>query len=180
MSPGANAKGGHCPKTPSPEQPSISSIQEGHWQLQYDMQNCSSGRPLTQHGQKSHPNIQGPLCWCPQWLCPHFPYTPLVPTFPTGRTTTSSPPTITTPSQLICLCTHLWPPQLQHTSIRSNWDGGPCTGQTTQMSNLCRTLQKGVCPWHVHQTLSVLEILVKGNPSYANLGCHVFQAQIPD
>jgi hypothetical protein len=37
-------------------------------------------------------------------------YAPLVPTSPAGRTATSSPPTITTPSQLFCLCTHLWPP----------------------------------------------------------------------
>jgi hypothetical protein len=32
-SPGANAKGGHCPETPSPGQPSISGIQEGHLRL---------------------------------------------------------------------------------------------------------------------------------------------------
>jgi hypothetical protein len=48
------------------------------------------------------------------------------------------------------------------------------------MSNLCRTLQKGVCPWHIHRTLSVLEILIDGNPSYLNLSCSVFQAQIPN
>jgi hypothetical protein len=82
--------------------------------------------------------------------------------------------------QLIHLCAHLWPPRLQQTSIHSNWDGGPCTQQTTQTLNLCRTLQKGVCLWHVHQTLSVLEILINGNPHYLNLRRCIFQAQIPD
>jgi hypothetical protein len=53
--------------------------------------------------KKSHPNIQGPFCWCSQWLCPHFPYAPLLPTSPAGRMTTSSPPSNMTPSQLICL-----------------------------------------------------------------------------
>jgi hypothetical protein len=133
-----------------------------------------------QHGQISHPNIQGHLFWCHQWLCPHTPDTPLVPTSPACRTAPSSPLTITTPSQLICLCTHLWQPQLQRTSIRSYWDGSPCTQQTTHMSNLHRTLQRGVCPWHIHQTLSVLEILVNSNLSYSNLRRHVFQAQIAD
>jgi hypothetical protein len=36
-SPGANAKGRHHPKTPSPGLPSISSIHEGHWQLRHDI-----------------------------------------------------------------------------------------------------------------------------------------------
>jgi hypothetical protein len=86
--------------------------------------------PLDNHrhnmAKKSHPNIQGPLCWYSQWLCPHFPYAPLVPTSPEGGMATSSPPTIMTPSQLICLYACLWPPQLQQTSICSNRDGGPC------------------------------------------------------
>jgi hypothetical protein len=49
-----------------------------------------------------------------------------------------------------------------------------------QTLNLRKTLQKGICPWHVHQTLLVLDILVNGNPSYMNLRLRVFQAQIPD
>jgi hypothetical protein len=139
-----------------------------------------TGQPSMQHGKKSHPNIQGLLCQCPQWLCPQFPFAPLVPTSTAGRTATSSLLTITTPSQLIHLCARLWPPQLQQTSICPNQDGGPCTQQTTQTSNLHRTLQKGICPWHVHRTLSVLEILVNSNPSYLNLKRRIFQAQIPD
>ncbi len=111
---------------------------------------------------------------------PYFPFAPLVPTSPTGRTATSSPPTITTTSQLIHLCARQWPPWLHQTSICSNGDGGPCTWQTTQTLSPCRTLQKGVCPWYLHQTLLVLEILVNGNPSYSNLRRCVFQAQIPD
>jgi hypothetical protein len=144
------------------------------------IQTCSPGLPSMQHGQKSHPNIKGPLCQCPQWLCPYFSYAPLVATSLTGRRATSLPPTITTPSQLICLCTRLWPPRLQQTFNHSNQYGGPCTRQTTPTTNLCRTLQKGGCPWHIHQMLSVSEILVNGNPSYLNLGRPIFQAQIPD
>jgi hypothetical protein len=64
--------------------------------------------PLDNHwrnmAEKSHPDIQGPLFWCPQWLCSYFPFAPLVPFSPAGRTATSSPPTITTTSQLIRLC----------------------------------------------------------------------------
>ena len=73
----------------------------------------------------------------------------------------------------------LWPPQLQQTSICSNRDGGPSTQQITQTANLCRTLKKGVCPWHVHRTQLVLKIQVNCNPSYSNLGRCIFQAQIP-
>jgi hypothetical protein len=124
---------------------------------------------------KSHPDIQGPLCQHPQWLCPYFPFAPMAPTSPTGRMATSSPPTIATKSQLIHLCAHLWPPRLQETSICSNQDRGPCTQQTTQMSNLHRTLQKGICLWQSHRTLPVLEILVNGNPSYSNLRRCVFK-----
>ncbi len=36
----------------------------------------------------------------------------------------------------------VWASRLQQTSICSNQDGGPCTQQTTQTSNLWRTLQK--------------------------------------
>jgi hypothetical protein len=115
-----------------------------------------------------------------QWLRPYFPFASLVPTSSTGRKAISSPLTITTTSQLIHLCARLWPSGLQQISICSNQDGGPSTQQTTQMFDLCRTLQKGVCPWHVHQTLLVLEILVNGNPSYWNLGRCIFQAQVPD
>jgi hypothetical protein len=57
-----------------------------------------------------------------------------------------------------------------------NWDGGPSPQKTIPILHLCRTLKKGVYPWHIHQTLSVLEILVDGNPGNSNLGCRIFQA----
>jgi hypothetical protein len=46
---------------------------------------------------------------------------------------------------------------------------------STQMSHLCRTLQKGICPWHIHRTLSVLKILVDGDLSYSNLRSCIFK-----
>jgi hypothetical protein len=41
--------------------------------------------------------------------------------------------------------------------------------------HLRRTLQKSICPWHVHQTLTVMEILVEANPNYSNHGSHVIK-----
>ncbi len=46
----------------------------------------------------------------------------------------------------------------------------------TNVESMQNTATKGICPWHIQQTLTVLEILVKGNPGYSNLGCRIFQA----
>ncbi len=86
--------------------------------------------------------------------------------------------TITSQPQHVCICAPLWTAQLQQAPICANWNGGTRPRQTSQVTNICRTLQKGVCPRHIHQALSMLEVLVKQHTGNPRVGSSILQTQI--
>ena len=105
----------------------------------------------------------------------------MVPTATTGRTAITTTTTVEGKSRHVGVCTCIpRTTQLQEASIRSNWNGIPCTRQTTQTTNIHTTMRKGMCNRNIVQTLPMPNNLDERHAQHTCIGRSLVQIKIPD
>ncbi len=128
-----------------------------------------------QSSQEGHPNVQGPHDQRAQRMLAHHAYASLVPASPPDRTSIAFPLPVEVQSQHLSLCTCVRPSRLQSPPICPHRNGGPCQQPTPQAPLICSALQKSICPWHLNQTLLVLEFWLVTTHATPILGAAFFK-----